>query len=309
MYYIGIDGSGVYARLVAVDENMKVIGKHTGHLADAAANKKTDAVKRDGLRKLISELNRMTNTVLNDCKALCYGSSAMDDPQKRREIENIFDELNFTFPYRLANEAELIISAHTRGGCGVVIYSGQISWGAAVDTNGKTHTCGGYGHIIDDGASAYSMGISAIKAAFLAADNRIGATTLTAKVLEHFKAKSISDVKKAVSKEPVDINNISELGLLVKYASAEGDNAALEIESQAAASLAQMANALIKTTGLAGPEICMAGGAFLTNENIRKIFTNAVTAKNKGAIAAPLKEKLEMGALHLAMAIDKKEVL
>lgn len=298
MYYLGIDGSGAYARLIAVDESMKVIGKHTGMLF-ASGKIERDSV-RDNLRKLLSEFNRMTNTVPNDCKGLCLGSGHMDSPDKRGMVEKIFEEFNLTFPLKLVNDARLMISAHTRGSAGVVVYSGAEAWGAAVNEEEKMYNCGGYGQLLDDGGSGYSIGIQAIKHALLAEDNRTEKTSLTEKITGHFKVKTINEVKDIVNSDKFTVNMAAELAILVKYESKNGDNTALEIESQAAISLAQIANALIKKAGLKSPLICMAGSVLLTNENIQKLFATLVMSKNKDATVAPLKEKLEMGALYLA---------
>lgn len=298
MYYIGIDGSGAYARLVAVDENMKVIGKHARALESEEYS--SYDIKRENMRKLLSEFNRMTNTVLNGCSGLCFGSGTMNVPEKRAEMEKIFESLNVPFPVKLVVDARLMISAQTRGGAGVVVYSGVSCWGMAVDGSENIYNCGGYGHLIDDSGSGYSIGMQAIKSALLSEDLRIEKTSLTENITRHFKVKSMGEVKDIVNGGAFNPNMIAELAIIVKYASANGDNTALEIQSQAAISLAQIANALIKKSGLDSPTVCMAGSVLLTDDNIQKLAEQLILSKNKNAHISPLKEKLEMGALYLA---------
>jgi N-acetylglucosamine kinase-like BadF-type ATPase len=294
MYYIGIDAGSSYARLVAVDENMKVVGRHAGAFKN-----------RDSLSKLLLEFNRMTNTVLNDCKALCLGGSSMDDEAKRNEMKNQIDDMNLKFPVKLTTEPQLMISAQTRGGPGVVVYCGMSAWGAASDESGAFYTCGGYGNLVPDAASGYYIGMQAIAAALASNDLRTEKTSLVKSVTDHFKINDISEIKKIIYGKDFNENTVAELALAVKYASSAGDNAALEIESQAAISLSQIANALIKKSGLNQPTVCMAGSVLLTNDNIQKLFSQLVTSKNKYASIVPLREKLEMGALYLAMGMVK----
>ncbi|MDR1687026.1 MAG: hypothetical protein LBS21_00235 [Clostridiales bacterium] len=293
MYYIGIDAGAAYARLVAVDENMKVVGRHAGAFKN-----------RDNLSKLLLEFNRMTNTVLNDCKAMCLGGNAMDDEAKRNEMKNQIDDMNLKFPVKLVAEPQLMISAQTRGGPGVVVYSGMSAWGAAAGEDGALYFAGGYGNLVPDAASGYYIGMQAISAALSSNDLRTEKTSLLKSVTDHFKLNDITELKKIIYSKDFNENTVAELALAVKYASSGGDNTALEIESQAAIALSQIANALIKKSGLSQATVCMAGSVLLTNDNIQKLFGQLVLSKNKYASIVPLREKLEMGALYLAMEMD-----
>lgn len=302
MYYIGIDGGGTYARLVAIDENQKIIGRHAGNSTNLRLNSYN--VVFENINKLITEFNILTNTKINDCSGVCIGSAGIENQQNALEMEKLLRQVGFANKVMAVNDAEIVLATETKGGAGVVIISGAGSIGYAVGKDGKTSRVGGWGHLIDDAGSGCWIGMQAIKRVFEEFDGRNDHTVLTEKIKAHFDVKQINEIYKYMYSDLFSKSKISEIAMLVKYAANEKDVAALLIEEQAANELYKLAKVLIEKNNLVEHKIVVGGSVILLNENISEKLTHKIKASFKNVDVIPVREKPEMGAAYLAMSDD-----
>lgn len=300
MYYIGIDGGGAYARLVAVDEQQRVIGRHAGNSTNMRLN--SHDLIFDNINKLITEFNILTNTKIEDCAAVCIGSAGVDSTQSALEMEKLLKKVGFANKVMAVNDAEIVLATETKGGAGVAVIAGTGAIGYAVDKDGKSSRAGGWGYLIDDAGSGYWIGMQAIKRALEEFDGRGDRTVLTEKIKAHFGVKQINAVCEHIYSDLFSKQKIAEIAILVKYAAAEKDVAALLIEEQAANELYRLAKVLIEKNGLFEHKVVIGGSVILLNENISGKLTQKIKSSFKNVEVLPVKEKPEMGAVFLAMA-------
>lgn len=300
MYHIGIDASGSYSRMAAVDDNMRIVGKHAGGSLDIGTSR--NDVVRDNLKRILREFNKMTNTLLNDCGGICIGLSQKSFTKENitETINNIFMETGVNCPVRVASDLHLILSSYTKGEQGVVVCADRMARGFAVDAMGNEYTCGGYGHIVDNEGGAYYIGMQAVRAALMAKDGRRPATLLTEKVIEGFGAENIEEVIRKINSDDFDKDIFVRLVPAVSYAALNADEAAKGIEKQAAANLFVIADTLIRKTGNSTPAVVIWGSVFATNEGLQTAFKSMLQDKYSGAQATLPKERPEMGAVFLA---------
>ena len=301
MYYLGIDGSTTYSRIVGVDENMKPIGKNMGG-STRIDGLGADAVKAN-ISKLLKEYNKFTNTKLSDCKAICIGSSSVRTHEDAALMEALFRDAGAACPVRAVSDIEITLATHTKGGPGMVVSCGVRSVGYAINDNGETTMVGGWGHLVDDGCSAYSIGSKAIRYALMAYDGRIPPTSLQEKVTNYFSIKHITDVKDFLYTDRFNVAKIAGLAIDVKYASDEGDEAAKIIEASAAHDVYLMAKGLVENSGQHEGSLLLAGNVLLLNDSIRERFKAAFKKVHPDIGIVLTSERPEMGAVYLAMKI------
>lgn len=298
MYYIGIDGGGSYSRMVAIDSEMKVLGKHAGSAIDF------DKYGYDGVKsnmiKLLREFNRLTNTRINDCGAICIGSAELSLPKYVSWIEKAFLEAEIECPVKVVNDRAALIAAETKGKPGIGIIAGISTIGCAIDEEGNYCQTGNYGYILGDGGSSYKIGLEAIRSALLCSDRLIKKTILLEKVKEHFEIEDIRDVIGLMNADSASVGRIAELSLAVKFAAQMGDRAAIEIEYVSAKELYSIVKALIERVKLIDLQVVLSGSALLSNENIQSSFMQLLHKDYPKARAVTLREKPEMGAAFLA---------
>ena len=300
MYYLGIDGSATYSRIVGVDEDMKPIGKNMG------ASTKIDGLGTDAVRanvtKLLKEYNRFTNTKLSDCKAICIGSSSVRTHEDAALMESLFRDAGATCPVKAVSDIEITLATHTKGQAGMVVSCGVRAVGYAINENGESTMVGGWGHLVDDGCSAYSIGMKAIKYALMSYDGRIPPTALLERVTNYFAIKHITEVQEFLYTDRFNVAKVAGLAIDVKYSSEEGDEAAKVIEASAAHDVYLMAKGLMKNSGQSGGTLLLAGNVLLLNDSIRDRFKETFKKDYPDIGIVLASERPEMGALYLAIA-------
>ncbi|MCL2619118.1 MAG: hypothetical protein FWD98_08735 [Defluviitaleaceae bacterium] len=301
MYYLGIDGSTTYSRIVGADEDMKPIGKNMG--GSTRLDGQIIDVVRSNVAKLLKEYNRFTNTKLSDCKGICIGSSSVRTHEDAALLESLFRDAGATCPVKAVSDIEMILATHTKGGAGMVVVAGVRAAGYAVNDSGHSTMVGGWGHLVDDGCSAYSIGMKAIKYALMAYDGRIPPTALQGKVEKYFGLKHISDISDFLYSDRFNVAKVAGLAIDVKYASEEGDEAAKIIEASAAHDVYLMAKGLVKNSGGGEAQLLLAGNVLQLHDSIRDRFKEIFKKDYPNVSVVLAGERPEMGALYLAMKI------
>jgi len=298
-YYIGIDGGGSTSRLIAVDENLQVIGKHIGNATNPMSVPPETLFQN--INTLITEFNTKTNTSLENCKSLCLGTAGVDGTRNVAQMEDIFKRIGFKCKLKIVADAVIAIMAKTKGEAGLVIISGTGSIGYAIDEAGKFSRCGGWGAHIDDFGSGYRIGMDAIKYALMDFDGRGQQTILSEMLMKHFNISSMDEIIPHIYGPVFDKAMIAKLSHLVNDAAQKGDAVALCIEQNAANDLAVLAKTLIRKSHLFQHSVVLSGSIILNNKNIQAQFAQIVTEAYPNVKITPLDEDAEMGAVYLAM--------
>ncbi len=302
MYYIGIDASGSYSRLIGISRDKKIIGRHSGPLINIRNGQQLQI--KDSFRRLILEFNMLSNTKPQDCVGICIGLQGiepMDDSVVF--LDEVAKDIGIPVEIRLADEAQMILATVAKNEPGVVIIAGQTSVAYAIDKKGRAHKCGGYGFLVDDGGTTFKMGLEAIKKALMTTDGRATKTIMTDKIKEFYGLKNIKDIEAVFSEFDVfeAPKKISELAVIVKMAAIQNDRAAIEIERSTAQELYVLAKTLITNYGLTSNKVAICGSLITVNDRISKYLEVLVKAEFSGNQVVTIKEKLEMGAASLAM--------
>lgn len=301
MYYLGIDGSATYTKVIGMDKDMRQLGKHMGATIRLDASGAESA--RAGVAKLLKEYSKATGARLLDCAGICIGSPSVRTHEDAALLESFLREAGAVCPVKAVNDIQIILASHTRGGPGMVISCGIRGVGYALDEHGATTLVGGWGHMVDDGCSAYSIGMKAIKYALMCYDGRIPATSLQEKVRDYFQIKHITDVTDFLyNTEKFNISKIAGLAIAVKYASDEGDEAARFIEATTSQDIFLLASGLVRSCRLTG-ELLLAGNVLSLNDSIRDQFRRLFEEQHPDVSVVIASERAEMGAVYLAMQV------
>ncbi len=313
MYYIGINCSGTYSRLVAVGDDGKIVGRHAGN-SICLSKLPLESVK-DNLKRLIIEFGALTKTKLSDCAAMCVGISELGAPfgqslkvksdidDNRFQCEKLLRELEVECPVRVVTDAECMLASETKAEPGILIYSGQSAYAYGVDNHGNLYSAGGYGSLIDDVGSAYWMGMEAVKCAILSYEERIQSTVLVDKLKNYFKVEEITDIAGIIYSRRFSRSVISEISMIIKLCSIEKDTVCGLIEEQAAKSLSSLAKSLIKSMKNDKLPIVLSGSVLMGNPSVSAHLSSFIKKEFPKTTVTVQKDKSEMGAAHLAAAI------
>jgi len=198
-----------------------------------------------------------------------------------------------------------ILAAGTPNCCGIALIAGtgSIAFGRAAD--GRTKRCGGWGYLLGDEGSGYSVGRSALSHALreLECETLWHPNSLTEGVVSKLQVKSVTDLTKAVYTNSDPRSFIASLAPLVITSAEHGDKKAEAILDWAATELAELvARTADLLDGSDGPIPLALGGGFLVrSERLQMQLLEWLHKFNVEYIAKLVTDPLE-GCIRLADA-------
>lgn len=262
-FYLGIDGGGSKTTAVVFNDKGDFICKACGESINYYS------VGTENAQKALSDIIEKLSQKEFDCAVI--GMSALN--------ERASDEETYNFCSGIINSKKTIMDSdlfialeamNINGECGVVI-SGTGSMAIRRNEDGKIIHAGGWGYILGDEGSGYSIGLSGIKAAIRAAEGSTEKTTLTDECLNYFKIDNIYDLIDLYYSKTVSRKITAAFAEYVIALAESGDAVALKIIKSEAKMLSETVSALMKNTNHNIP-IGLWGGIFQHNELYRKIF-------------------------------------
>ncbi len=304
MHYIGIDGSTSYSKLICVDENNKVVGRHTGSSIDLLKHDRQTVT--DNLTRLIKEFSMLVSIKTNECKGVCIALTPEDSrlnphikPETQSFYQSVITNYGFECPVKVVTNLEAMLAAEIMESNGILVLASGDSKAIAMDDKRNLHVLGGWGNLLDGTGSAYAIGMEAIKYAIHSYEGRIDSKILEEKVCGHFNVKTVPEITEMFYSEKFNATSISELVVTVKYAAAEGDAYAKKIQQNAAENLFALAKALIEKCGLQSAKTVVCGTVFTLDETIKQAFTDLISAEYNEMQVVLSKEKAELGAVNI----------
>ena len=180
------------------------------------------------------------------------------------------------------------------GECAVVI-SGTGSMAVCRNADGEIKHAGGFGYILGDEGSGYSIGLNAIKAAIRAAEKCAPETALTEKCLNFFTVNNIYELIDLFYEKGVSRKKIASFAKEVMLCAENDDKISISIIKNEASLLSETALSLIKDKCNNIP-IGLWGGIFQHNRIFRDNFI-CYLAKNSFENVKLLSFTPEVGAI------------
>ena len=262
-FVIGVDGGGSKTTAVLADGRGREIGRGNAE----ACNYQVVGLE-PAKAAILSAIQSAFQTAGIPCqpvKVVCLGLAGTGRPEDRTWVEEFVRQNNLAARLTIANDGQLLLWAGTPDGWGVGLVSGTGSIAYGRSTDGHEARAGGWGYLMGDEGSGYAIGRAALQAVAQATDGRGAATSLTRRILAHWKLTFPGDLVAKVYRGGIGRVEIAELSALVFEESLTGDASAQRIEAQAGRDLATM---LVVTTGrlhLKGVIPCALGGGVLAH--------------------------------------------
>lgn len=286
--YLGIDGGGSKCRAVIASEDGRVLGEGLGGPANPYF----------GLEHAIASIMDATEQALTDAglapedKARLIagvGLAGVNLPHLFTEVnewQHPFLQMHLTTDLHTA-----CLGAH-EGKDGAVIVIGTGSCGFS-SGNGEALILGAHGFLMGDKGSGAWIGLEAIKAILLAADDLGPQTLLSRSVVQHLGCDGLGIVAKMTD---VPSRNYAKIAPLVFAAAEQEDAVALNILNEAGLYISALANKLLTTNP---QRLSMIGGVSM---RLLPWLDESVVAQVSDPIEQP-----EFGAIYFAKSQMKNE--
>lgn len=271
--YIGVDGGGTRATALVVDATGTELARVEGQpglirVTDPAAGA---AALSDLAARALGEAGAEPVAMV-----LCCGLAGAGREPERRGLEVA---LQLNAPARrvlVVTDAEVALYDAFGSGPGILLIAGtgSIAWGRAHD--GRMSRCGGWGQVLGDEGSGYSIGVAALRASVRAHDGRSEATQLLEAILRHTGVAAPEEL--VAWSGSATKGSIGALAPLVGRAAEQGDRVARVLIETAAGELAAHVSALYRRLmpWQEPPGVALGGGLICPGGPLRDSIIDAL---------------------------------
>ncbi len=262
-YYLGVDGGGSKTTAVVFNEKGEFISKACGESINYYSVGIENA--RNAMADIISRLSQKSF----ECAVI--GMSALGERATDEETERFCGGIIESKKIIMDSDLFIALEAMDEDGECAVVISGTGSMAVCRNESGEISHAGGFGYILGDEGSGYSIGLNAIKSAIRAAESCTKETELTQKCLDYFSIDNIYELIDLYYNTTVSRKKTAAFAKEVMLCAENGDATALSIIESEAHQLSQTALSLLKRKKSNIP-IGLWGGVFQHNIIFRNKF-------------------------------------
>jgi N-acetylmuramic acid 6-phosphate etherase len=303
-YYLGFDGGGTKTDCAVIDDAGRVLGEGTAgpsnplRVGYEAAFAALDAAAAKALAA--AKLEKPT------IRSVCAALAGAGRPGVAEKVEKY---LSGAFPGALpevASDFEAALEAAAGDGPGVVLIAGTGSAAYGRNAAGEVARAGGYGPWIGDEGSAFDIGRRAVAAALRRRDAGGLAPGFAAAILSALRLTTWDELIERVAAHADEV--FPRLFPAVAEAADGGDAAAGAILEQAAASLGELARAVIERLRLRDTEFALAksGGVFGRSRRLEERLDALLSSLAPCAVIGLLRASPAVGAAQIARRLAEK---
>jgi N-acetylmuramic acid 6-phosphate etherase len=268
-FILGIDGGGsktiAWLACRGKAEQWDVVGRGTSGPSNP---------KAVGFTAAFANLDQAIDTAFQEAglppaevSAACGAIAGSDRDSDRRPIEEWAHRRKLSRRMKLVHDAMPLLAAGTPAGWGVALIAGTGSLAFGRSLEGATARAGGWGYLMGDEGSGYTISCRALQAAAQGADGRGPETTLLAQFMGRLDVARPSDLVTQVYRLQIDRPVIATWADIVFEAAETGDPVAGEIIAKGARELAAAVAAVCRNLGFnESPFPLVLGGGLLIHQ-------------------------------------------
>lgn len=297
-FVAGLDGGGTKTAVIVADENGLVVKTFTSGAINY--NGQDEASVGASLKEIVETVAQICGGI-EHCAEMCIGAAGVSNPNvvskmtSQVRLHGYHGGLHITGDHETA-----LVGAHQRP-YGMILIAGTGSIGLGKNEAGLTHRAGGYGHLIDDEGSGYSIGRDLLTALVQAQDGRIPQTIITDLVYKKLQISSVQEIIGFVYDKRTNKKDIAAIAPILSEACAAGDPAALSIAEKSALSLLQLVIPVAETLSLQKNSLALAGSVLLKNAFVQSKFRELLIGCYPEMECITPKSDASMGGVYMAL--------
>ncbi len=301
-YVAGLDGGGTKTAVVVLDENGAVYDAFSS--GSLNVNGEDPEGVRRHLRGILSSISESCGG-LEQCVHICIGAAGISHPEAGTRLTNVVRESGYHGGLTLVGDHETALFGALESPQGMILIAGTGSICYGVNEQGISHRTGGFGHLIDDEGSGYSIGREMLSAIVRAHDGRIAPTLLEDMVCKQLQIPDDTDSVRALVGFVYDRNrnkrDIAALAPLLAGACALGDEAALGIARASADALADLVVPVAERLSLQAGRLAFAGSVLLHNTYVQDALCEKLARLYPRLVMALPRHDAAWGAAMMAL--------
>lgn len=268
-FAVGLDGGGTKTTVTVMDAEGGLVREFT---ADGINyNGRKEAEVEQALRDICAELATVCGS-LGRIRHMVIGAAGISNPAIPGRLTTAFRSCGYTGPLHIIGDQEAALHGAFGGGPGLLLIAGTGSACFGRSAAGETGRAGGFGHLIDDEGSAYSIGRRLLSAAVRAWDGREPPTFISRLLRERRNLSGPGEIVGFTYAPDTGKKEIAALAPILEEACTLGDQTALNIATESAAALVELVAALAGRLALPEGPLTLSGSVLLRNPYVRAAF-------------------------------------
>lgn len=304
-YVIGIDGGGTSTKAALYEVEAEGMGPLVREKTTGSSNLNSNSPEQ--VRQNLAELRELWAGL--DVVAIGIGVAGISTPGAAARIKTMLRDLEISDRIVVVGDQEAALRGAFGRHAGILLISGTGSIAYGQDDRGRLLRAGGYGHLIDDEGSAYSIGRALLAAYVQAYDGRIERTALIdrlEKQLGETPDKALARAMQLAYEQPFDKARIAARAALLDPALQASDPLALGIAAQAVDQLMQLVETVAKQMPSGPIPLVMTGGMLANNEGYRGLLVERLQASSFNYDISEPRADARRGAADYALAIYRE---
>jgi N-acetylglucosamine kinase-like BadF-type ATPase len=266
---LGVDGGGSKTRALVADRDGNVLGTGSAGRSNyhaAGLEKATQAIA-----KAVSDALGAAG-VKGTLAAACFGLAGVYRPRDRALLEGWVQASGLASTFTVVNDAELVIAGGTPDlwGVGVICGTGSICLGRSV--KGETARAGGWGYLLGDEGSGYSLGEHALRLAAQTADGRTDAGGILEAVLQQWGLSDADELLGYVYRPEMTHTQVAQLAPTILKLWHSGDAHATRLVDRTAIALGRLIESVVTKLSMTAPPIAFGGGLLVHNPDLQELI-------------------------------------
>ncbi|CAI6076254.1 N-acetylglucosamine kinase [Cohnella sp. JJ-181] len=297
-YAAGLDGGGTKTAVTVLDENGRTaLSFESGGIN---YNGRDEADIQRSLAEIADAIAAACGGP-DACAQMVVGAAGVSNPAVPGRLVSALRDAGYRGGVHVVGDHETALFGALGREHGMILIAGTGSICFGRSESGQVHRTGGFGYLIDDEGSGYSIGRDLLAAVVRSHDGRAPATALTEMVYDRLGIGTVGEIVSFVYDRSTGKQDIAALAPLLSVACALGDEAALRIAERTAAELVELVLPVAERLSLGDGELAMAGSVLLRSEQVREAFVARLRAACPGVRAITPRRDASAGAALMAL--------
>ncbi|WP_152397524.1 N-acetylglucosamine kinase [Paenibacillus guangzhouensis] len=297
-YVAGLDGGGTKTAVTIADEQGRIVHSFTSGAINY--NGLDEGSIQRSLQEIVDTIARVCGG-LEHCVQICIGAAGVSNPTVTARLETTMRTCGYRGNLLILGDQETALTGAHGSPYGIILIAGTGSICYGKNESGQVCRTGGYGHLIDDEGSGYSIGRELLSAVVRASDGRSSETMITEMVYAQLRVSTVAEVIGFVYDAGTHKKDIAALAPILTKACLLGDQAALGIAHRSAAALFELVVPVVEKLSWQDGALAMAGSVLLKNRFVQTALVDLLQAKYTKLQCITPKQDASVGAVLMAL--------
>jgi len=255
-FVVGIDGGGTKTAVAIAYENGELLKQfHVGAINYNGGDAETIAASFQQMFDMI----KASCGSLDQLHQVVIGAAGISNPQVSIRLEQNVRAQGYDGPVYITGDQETALYGAQDAMEGIILIAGTGSICFGVNRHGEMHRTGGFGHLIDDEGSGYSIGRQLLAMLVQAEDGRLASSIIPAMVYEQLELRTVQEIIGFVYGKQTTKKDIAALAPIMTKACELGDTYALKLAKSTAESLHELLIPVIEKLKLHNSKVAISG--------------------------------------------------